>query len=209
MDMSVWRYSQTGEWLPQRTDQVDEILVRTFPVELAGDGRTLEALCVPYGVRAEVADPPTFEPYMEEFLPGSFKGATKAPNRVLLDFEHQTSIGNVLGHGVELEERTDGLYGKFRVTEHADGDKALGLIRDKVLTGMSVMFKPLRSQRAGDVVQRLKAHLDRVSLCRVGAYPQAQVLAVRAKPLPRAEPLDAELVEKLKAKGFRIPGDTA
>lgn len=188
------------------------LLVRTFEaIEVAADGRNLEILCVPFNTPARVADPPDFVPYDEEFLFGSMAGATKAPHRVLLDFEHQTSMSGVLGHAQELEERDDALYGRFRVTEHPDGDKALSLVREKVLTGASVMFKPLRSVRsAAGVVQRVKVHLDRLSLCRVGAYEAAQVLAVRSQDVigdavEEIPPFDPELAEQLVALGLTVP----
>ena len=63
---------------------------------------------------------------------------------MLLDFEHELGIGGVLGHGVELEERPDGLHGRFRVLDHPDGDEGARLVRDGVLTGFSVMFRPLQ-----------------------------------------------------------------
>ena len=180
-------------------------LTRTFEaIEMGTDGRNLEILCAPFNTPTQVADPPDWQAYMEEFLPGAFAGATKAPNRVLLDFEHHTSINGILGHGAALEERADALYGRFRVTDHPDGDKALALIRDKVLTGASVMFKPLRTLRTAEgIVQRAKVHLDRVSLCRVGAYGDAQVLAVRQKPV-LFDPVPELNEERLKALGIRL-----
>lgn len=191
------------------TDEA-QLLVRTFEaIEMAADGRNLEILCAPFNTPARVSDPPDFTPYDEEFLPGAFAGATKAPNRVLLDFEHQTAINGVLGHGAELQEREEGLYGRFRVTEHPDGDKALALVGAGVLTGASVMFRALRSIRSSaGVVQRVKVHLDRVSLCRVGAYEAAQVLAVRTAPTIDEEQIpqfDADLAESLAALGIAVP----
>jgi HK97 family phage prohead protease len=191
------------------TDSADRpTLVRTFEVTLQedGDGRTVEGVCVPFNRAAQVADAPDYQPYLEAFMPGAFKAATRAPNRVYLDFEHHLGIGSVLGHGVELAERDDGLYGKFRVLEHPDGDKALSMIREKVLTGMSIMFQPLRSQTVDGVVQRVRAHLDRVSLCRVGAYPEAQVLAVRTASILDDVParFDPELAARL-ARFVNVP----
>ncbi len=185
--------------------ETEMILTRTFEaIEMGTDGRNVEILCAPFNTPTQVSDPPDWTPYQEEFLPGAFAGATRAPNRVLLDFEHQTAINGVLGHGAEMEERADALYGRFRVTDHPDGDKALSLIRDKVLTGASVMFKPLKSLRTPDgVVQRAKVHLDRVSLCRVGAYTEAQVVAVRQKPV-LFDPVPELNEERLKALGIRL-----
>jgi HK97 family phage prohead protease len=203
--------------IAEKVDEIQEaldpspaLLTRTFDAEFVeGDGRTLEARIVPYGVSAIVADPPDWEPYEEMFMQGSLRGATKAPHRVLLDFEHQLSMSGVLGHAVEIFEREDGGYGRFRVTEHADGDKALALVRSKVLTAMSASFRPLgKSPKINGIVQRLKVHLDRVALCRTGAYEQATVIAVRTKPIePEQKPLafDPELAERMERLGLTVP----
>jgi HK97 family phage prohead protease len=190
-------------------------LARTVELtEIATDGRNVEMLCAPYEVPAFVTDPPPFgdgRPYEEEFARGAFSGATKAPNRVLLEFEHfHPGLSGVIGHGAHLEERDDALYGRFRVTDHPDGDKALALIKEGVLTAASVFFGPLRSARQpSGVMRRLKVHLDRVALCREGAYPQAQVLAVRSAPIfSEAELIpafDPELAARLEAAGVAVP----
>lgn len=165
-----------------------ELLIREFPVELTeGDGRTLEGRVVPYGVAARVADPPDFRPYEEMFVRGAFRGAVKAPNRVFLAFGHamdETNIRNIVGHGVEFEEHDDGLHGRFRILDDQDGEKARLLIREKILGSFSVEFKPLAVPKiVNGVVQRLKVHLDRVALVRQGAYPTAEVLALREAPV--------------------------
>lgn len=194
------------------TDDDRPMLARTFEsLELAADGRNLEMLCAPFDTPTQVADPPDWTPYEEEFARGAFQGATKAPNRVYLEFEHfHPGLSGILGHGAHFEERDDGLYGRFRVTEHSDGDKALSLIREGVLTAASVFFSPLRSARSDTgVMRRLKVHLDRVSLCRVGAYPQAKVLAVRTQPITAVTTsvieFDSELAENLARLGVTVP----
>jgi HK97 family phage prohead protease len=188
----------------------EQTFTRTFEAELAGDGdgRTIIGRCVPFDTPATVSDPPRFEPYQELFRAGAFKAATRAPNRVLLDFEHDLGIGGVLGHGVELEERSDGLYGSFRVLDHPDGDKALAMVREKILTGFSVMFRSLRSMRSpAGQVERLRVHLDRVALCRLSlaAYEESQVLAVRHRPPPAPLMFDPQLVERLEQLNVEIP----
>lgn len=188
----------------------NELLVRRFEEfhVREGDGRTLDGLCVPYDIPATVADPPSYQPYQEMFVKGAFARAVKAPNRVLVDFEHRTGIGNVLGHGIQFEERADGLYGTLRISEHADGDKALALVRNKVLAGLSVGFKALKSRRVDGIVQRLVVHLDRIALVREGSWEQAQVLAVRSAPvLPRAEKINPGLAEDLRHFGINVPED--
>jgi len=198
------------------------LLARTFETgaEIAADGRNVELLCAPFDIPATVTDPPFYTPYEEEFARGAFSGATKAPNRVLLEFEHfHPGLSGVIGHGAELEERSDALYGRFRVTDHPDGDKALALIRDDVLKAASVFFQPIKSERReGGLMRRLKVRLDRVAIARVGTWPQAQILSVRTGPhvdddeepeivsiAPALPGMDPELVARLAEHGFAIP----
>jgi len=160
----------------------------TFAV---GDGRTIEARIVPYNTDTKVVDLPehggTGVPYLERWLPGAFDRQANAANRVevLLNFEHQRGISNVVGHGIALREEPDALYGTFRVHPGPDGDKALHMVNEGILTGLSVEAVPKKSQRNPEgIVERVKATLDNVALCRLGrvAYQQAQVLAVRESP---------------------------
>lgn len=181
-----------------------EVLVREFPVEFSaeGDGRTLEARIVPYNTPTRVADPPDYVPYEETWLPGAFEKQQRAADRikVWLNFEHDGGLRGIVGHGISLEERGDALYGCFRVHENADGDKALQLVRDGLLSGISLEAKALRSRRLNGVVERVRAHLDKVSLCREPAFKEAQVLALREasvdeEPEPVVEPEPEIVVE--------------
>lgn len=190
-----------------------QIIVRAFIAELATqDGHTIVGRCVPYGEVATVDD--GRGPYQERFERGAFRRVTRAPNKVLLDFEHQQGILDVIGRGVSFEERDDGLHGTFRATG-APGDQALELIRDGVLTGMSVRALVLGpGRREGGVVVRTACHLDRVALCREPAYAGAVITALRSTT-PEAEPADlaalrpprnVALEERLHALGIRRGG---
>ena len=210
---------------PVRDEQAQEpaLLVRTFRAEVAADfsKREIEGIVIPFDIAARVSDPPNFEPYEESVSRGAFRSVTNAPNRVLLDFEHygaltndalgsMGSIAGTLGHARHLEEQQTGLFGNFRVLRGSDGDKALELAHDGVLGGFSVAMKPLRSVRTQTgLLQRIKVHLDRVSLCRVGAYEQARVMAVRTEQIIDAEdyeqPPDPELLARMAALGIKLP----
>lgn len=162
-----------------------EVLTRTYNAELSvGDGRTLDLRVVPYGVEAIVADPPSHIPYRERFLRGAFERQLSAADRVRvwLNFEHEQGIRGVIGHGIELAETDDGLHGSFRVHANTDGDKTLQLVEEGLLGGVSGEFVALRSRRVDGVVERVRAHVDKVSLCRNPAYSGAAVLAVRELP---------------------------
>ena len=191
-----------------------ELLRRTFNADASvGDGRTIDLRVVPYGEPTEVDDGEG--PYMEQFERGAFDGQTEFAHRVYLNFQHEKGIRSVVGKGVMLESRDDALYGTFRALPDADGDKALTLVNEGVLTGASVEFKPQQSVRSvTGIVQRVKAHLDAVALCRVGAYASAGVLAVREEDDQPEQILDAALmptpmsperVERLRALGIQLP----
>lgn len=201
------------------------VLARSFEeVEIDADGRNLFLRCVPFDTSATVADPPPFGdglPYQEEFARGAFRGATKDPGRVLLEYEHWTpGLTGVVGRAFSLEEKDDALYGHFRTLEHSDGKKALELVNEGALRGASVFFEPIRSARsATGVVRRLQVRLRRVALCAVGTYPTAEVLAVRSASeddeieddTPRIEiprlAFDPELARSLAESGLRVPSN--
>jgi HK97 family phage prohead protease len=173
-----------------------ERLVREVSFAVEGDGRTIEARIVPYDVPTQVVDKPehggTGIPYLERWLPGAFSKQAGAANRVevWMNFEHEPGIRGIIGHGVALREAPDALYGTFRVHPGADGDKALHMVNEGILTGLSVEAIPTRSEHTREgIVNRAKAILDKVSLCRGGlsAYQAAEVLAVREAP-PEPEP---------------------
>jgi uncharacterized protein len=164
------------------------LLVRSFELQLDSDnGRTIEARIVPYNVPTTVADDPRHGgsgvPYTETWLPGAFEAQVRASGRpkVLLNFEHEPGLRGIVGHALELRDERDGLHGSFSVHANSDGEKALHLIRENVLTGLSLEALPLRTVKRGNVIERVKAHLDKVSLCRIPAFATAQVLAIRER----------------------------
>ena len=193
------------------SEEPRELLLREFPVEVSegGDGRTLEARIVPYNTPTQVVDLPenggSGQPYMEAWAPGAFDRQSGAVSRVKvwLNFEHEKGLRGIVGHGVQLDSRPDALYGTFRVHDNSDGNKALQMVRDGLLTGISLEALPLRTRRtAAGVVERVRAHLEKVSLCRVGAYEDATVLALRQEvevpsdePEPEPEPEPDEPTE--------------
>ncbi len=197
------------------------VAVRRFDVQIeAGSGRTVSMRIAPFGETATCADGlgglPKGVPYQEELMPGLYDKQLRAANRVFLNFEHQPGMSGLIGHGLSLRSASDGYYGDFRVQDTPDGDKALDFIRNDVLTGASVESYWLKSVRAANgVVQRVKAHLEAVALCRQGAYPGAVVTGLRAgdeqpDPILIDEALlpitpDPELIERCRKLGIRLP----
>jgi hypothetical protein len=83
-----------------------------------------------------------------------------------------------------LQERSDGLYGEWRVMDTRAGDDALAMVREGEITGLSIGFKPNSGggtrKTADGVLERVSGHLDHVALTSEPVYPDAGVLAVRS-----------------------------
>jgi len=142
-------------------------------VRAEGDGRTVIGIAVPYDVEQRISPG-----LVEVFRKGVFRNVVRAANRVKLLYQHKTDTP--IGRAVMLEERDGGLYGEFRISKTEAGDEALELIRDGVLSNLSVGFQPLEDKKVNGVVNRMKAHLAEVSLVTFGAYGDAaNIVAVR------------------------------
>ena len=188
-------------------------LVREFvAADLEVTGRTVDVRLVPFGEVARVADPPSWEPYDEEWLPGVFDHQINAANRVHAKYGHSESIIDVVGHGITLRAEPDGYHVSTKIHQTPQGDTALELLRDGALPCVSLEARPVRSIRSvSGVVQRVKANLSGFAFCRQGAFAGAQVLAIREAReqildeslLP--PDLDPEVVERCRRLGIRLP----
>lgn len=151
---------------------------RDFPVTLTRSGtdeRTLGGCCVPYNTPATVSDD-GITSYREMFVPGAFSRQLNAANRVKLTYSHRDDHLSIVGRGVSLEERADGLWGMFRMLEGMPGDHALTLVDEGMLTGLSIEGVSQRHTRNHEgVVVRSRVDLKAVSLCEQPAYADALV----------------------------------
>lgn len=145
-------------------------------VRAEGDGRTVEGIVVPFERSARVSD--GGRPYLESFRRGSFTKTLSERGNVKFLSQHQAGR-NPLGRATLLEERSDGLWGQFRVSETAAGNDALALIRDGALDSFSVGFAPVNHVREGDITVRTEVKLKEVSLVTFPAYEDARISAVR------------------------------
>lgn len=162
-------------------------------VRAEGDGRTVVGIAVPYDIEQRIS--PTI---VEVFRKGVFRDVTRAANRVKLLFQHKSD--SPIGRATMLEERDNGLYGEFRISKTEAGDEALELIRDGVLTNLSVGFQPLKDEKRNGVVNRMKAHLAEVSLVTFGAYGDAaNIVAVRAEIVKPNLASIEEIIKKVRA----------
>lgn len=152
---------------------------RRFDSELEiraeGDGRTICGICVPYDRETRI-----HPGLVEVFRLGAFEAVTRAAHRVKLLQGHDQQV-LPLGKATTLREDKKGLYGEFRISKTDAGDQALELVRDGVLTNLSIGFQPLKDRKTETgIIERIKAHLAEVSLVTFGAYGEAaSVEAIR------------------------------
>jgi HK97 family phage prohead protease len=161
-----------------------------------GDGFTVEGRLVPFDVITPSAGRTSAgsdRPYRERFRRGAFaKSIRESLHRVVLRPEHGAAP---VGRAVALEERSDGLYGTFRVSDVPAGRDMLTLIRDGVTPDLSIEFLPVRHSKVGGILDRTEVALRGVAASYRPAYPGAQVLAVRddAPGSPRRDAAAREL----------------
>lgn len=201
--------------LEQQTETAERpFLIREFrAADLEVTGRTVDVRLVPFGEVARVADPPRFEPYDEEWMPGVFDHQLNAANRIHAKYGHSESVVDVVGHGISIRsEPGDGYHVSTKIHQTLQGETALELLRDGALPCVSLEAQPVKSVRSTTgVVQRVKAHLRGFAFCREGAFAGAQVLAIREaheqmvdeELLPVS--LNPELVERCRRLGIRLP----
>lgn len=188
-------------------------LVREFvAADLAVEGRTVDVRLVPFGEVARVADPPAWETYQEEWMPGVFDHQLTSANRIHAKYGHSQSVLDVVGHGMTLRSESDGYHVETKIHQTVQGDTVLELLRGGALPCVSLEARPVRNQRTtAGVVQRVKAHLSGFAFCRQGAFAGAQVLAIREAPETTLDEellpvdLDPERVERLRAQGIVLP----
>lgn len=200
----------------QKTETPERgFLVREFAVaDLHVEGRTVDVRLVPFGEVARVADPPNWEPYEEEWLPGVFDHQLNAANRIHARYGHSEHVVDVVGHGITLRSvEGDGYHIATKIHQTVQGETALELLRDGALPCVSLEARPTRSGRsATGVVQRIKANLSGFAFCRQGAFAGARVLAIREAPHVelgteelKTPDLDPEVVERCRRLGIRLP----
>lgn len=142
--------------------------------------------------------------FFESFAPGTFSAAQKAPHRSKLWNEHG---GPIIGCGVDVEDRPDGLWIRARFANTQAGQEARELARDGILDQVSIEFRPLeewltvKRTDQGMHVRHKRAHLLGVALVAHGAYDdEAFIAAVRDgsdKEREREEALARERAERL------------
>jgi HK97 family phage prohead protease len=151
----------------------DEVVYRSFEPDLevrsaaqGGDGRTIVGIAVPYG-RPQRID----RSLVEQFNQGAFNHQLRASHRVPFARNHQKLGGTLIGKTISMRDDAAGLYGEWRVSKTPSGDETLELVKDGVLSQLSIGFREDKNRRLPDgTVARTRAHLTEVAVVPEGAY---------------------------------------
>lgn len=143
----------------------------TFQVD--PESRTIAGLAVPYGVPARKNG------RIFQFSQGSL--TWNQVSRVKLLIQHDRS--QAVGKAVELEDRPEGLFCKFKVARGPEGDKALALAEDGVYDGLSIGLTESAQFSNNDGIFHARPGnlLAEISLTPNPAFDEARVSAVVAE----------------------------
>jgi HK97 family phage prohead protease len=135
--------------------------------------RTIELMVAPYGQVTHLG-----KGVKERIRAGAF--GTPADGVVLKLETGKDHAGPVIGRAIAFDDRSEGLFATFRVSETPAGDDALTLASDGAL-GASAGMMILDAAPVGDGIVELRAaDLREVTLTGTPAYQTATVLAVRS-----------------------------
>jgi len=163
-----------------------------------GQRSYVEGLIVPYMKPAEITEirPDGMLHFREQFAPGSFERAVRAPQRVTFVYGHSDSLAERLGAGETFHDSEEGLIGVFRL-DRFRAEQARDVIETShgsLSAGFISLFPTAWTEREGELVTRRSVHLGHVAAVPQGAYPDARVLAMRADT--DDEPTPAEVAEQ-------------
>lgn len=153
---------------------------RYFELEHSDDCRTITGRALEYNRQADIAGI-----FMEEFRPNAFGDLTGADILMNLQHDRGRPLCRSQGGGLELQDSEHELRITATLPETQTGQDALTLIRNKVLRGLSIEFKPKEvdtSQVNGKRVRTItQAELFAVSVVDRPAFPTSVLDELRAK----------------------------
>jgi hypothetical protein len=135
-------------------------------------------------------------------LKGAFRKTLKEnAKRIKVLYQHDDA--SPIGRPTRLEEREDGLYIEARISDTTLGRDVLTLLRDQVLTELSIGFDPIRDTLVEEDIDGLRVkvrHISEVRLWEVspvtfGANSKATISDVNNRTRARALNVDKALAD--------------
>ena len=157
---------------------MQQLLLRASDTDVSLTGRRVSGLAIPYGQTDTVSD--GGPAYQERWVNGCCaRTIAERSGKIQLWTQHDSSK-LAIGKASRMEESTDGLFVEFTVSSTRDGLDALRLIRDDVVTGLSVGFTPIRERKAADgAIERLEIAIREISLVNAPALAGSGITAIR------------------------------
>jgi HK97 family phage prohead protease len=183
----------------------------------SGSERIVEGIVLPWGQVTTVRD--TYGPTgrLETYRETVPRGAVDIsdPRRFVLEGPPVPGTaagkhaGHLIGRGMSVEDRPEGLFVAFRVSSTPHGDEAYALAQDGILSDFSVGFRPVaqRMNKAG-VMERTAIDVRRVALLDDGAYRDARVTAVRTASEDEMDPETTETTTPAAAPAAPVTPET-
>lgn len=159
---------------------------RSLPADLDidADAGTCEGILVPWDTPTPIVERrgDGLVRYEEVFRRGACDRALRAPGRLALTYGHSDLFPDRLGVATLLEDREEGLWGKFRFdpskVEQAR-DAVMSSHRGLSITFASIVPKAL-TERDGSLVERRSVALFSVAAVTEPAYASAGLTVVRS-----------------------------
>lgn len=172
----------------------DQLIIRAATTfDVAGDGRTIEGIAVPWDTPALVTDPGLPHRYWESYDRRSVTNSLKVRGPIRPLFVRHAHLRGSLGE-VVFKPAAEGLMFTARAfvdSTFADEILAEGVGPHGRYPAVSIGHYPVqpRHHRPGpnERVHRTEIRLEELSLAEVGQHPAAKVLAVRAEGTPNLD----------------------
>ncbi|PYY34101.1 hypothetical protein DEJ16_12660 [Curtobacterium sp. MCJR17_055] len=181
--------------LHHRAAPDEQLHVRQMHVRAVDEeSRTVTGIAVPWEQPTSIRD--WFGDYTEQFA----RGAVQDSDDALLYWRHSEPIGRIVSH----RDADEGWEVTARISQTPRGDEAYTLLRDGVVSSMSVGFQSITTEiddETGDVT-RTAVRVREVSLVPMPAYDGATVTSVRHRQpgpdhTPQGDPVDPEEFQRM------------
>ncbi len=100
------------------------------------------------------------------------------PGKIKMLMQHKSD--KPVGRMQKFNKAEDGIYASFKISASMQGQDALVLAAEDLISGMSVGVEVIKSQQKKDYIYVTKAQLKEVSLVESPAFAEAQVTKVAA-----------------------------